>query len=803
MSEQSLGNWYKRLNEALCRAFPTKPKLEQMLDYGLSKKLDKIVKDNNLDDMVFELTKIATAQGWLGDLIGAASEENSNFTPPPTPKDVYIKGYQEEIELTEKYIEHVEKEYGRLFVLGQANLKPIDEIYTALNLLEKVTALTRYAPDNLSDLFIERCLLHEKHERCDGLDLVKKGSNLFILGKPGAGKTTFLKHVAIKAARKELNADSKIPVFISLHSHSRSGKKIAESVEDELFCGFPKSEFFGEGLLHSGRAIVLFDGLDEVREEGDRRSNTIQELKDFMKTYHESQFIITCRVAATEYSFENVTYVEMADFDEKQIHTFVTNWFRDNEELAKLCWKDLNDEEHKGLREMGHVPLLLGLLCLTYEEIRYFPQRRVEVYEEAIDALLKQWDNKRNIQRDQVYKFLALGRKRQLLNHVAATSFEQGEFLLEKKKLANIIEVYIKKMPDVKEEKEIDGEVIINAIAAQHGIFVERALKRYSFAHLSFQEYFVAKYIEGNALGGSLANLLNHATNDQWREIFLLTVSLLDKGIADEFFELFLKTIEELIAQDKEVQRVLAWVDKKTKQVHEELNKYQQHALRFWYIYRAHAHTHNRIRTLTHAHAHTHNRIRALTLTLNLDRAHALALDRALAHALGFDYALNLDFVYELAHALDFDCTLDFDLDFILVLAHALACDSAFANYIKKAIKNAKYLNYHTIRKSLSKLLDNKLSFKEITLQLKEIRKDFQKLSGLDLLYSLNNSDEKFIRSLSWNKEFINRIATYLKANCLIVDCLELAFVSDKQSILDRLALPASDSTSEDLSAFL
>ena len=77
--------------------------------------------------------------------------------------------------------------------------------------------------------------------------------------------------------------------------------------------------------------------LDEVNEEGKLRSNTIQELKDFMNTYHQSQFVITCRVAATEYSFENVIYVEMADFDETQIKIFVKNWFHENKELAKCC----------------------------------------------------------------------------------------------------------------------------------------------------------------------------------------------------------------------------------------------------------------------------------------------------------------------------------------------------------------------------------------------------------------------------------------------------------------------------------
>ena len=196
--------------------------------------------------------------------------------------------------------------------------------------------------------------------------------------------------------------------------------------------------------------------------------------------------------------------------------------------------EELNDEKNKGLREMGRTPLLLGLLCFAYEEVRSFPETRLDIYEDAIDGLLKKWDNQRNIERDHVYKTLIQRRKKQLFQHIAATSFEKGEFLIKRDSLAKTIEIYIQNMPNVKEKGEIDGEVVLDAIAAQHGMFVERAYKIYSFAHLSFQEYFVAKYIVDRALKGSLKGLLTHINHDQWREVFLLTTSLLEQEVTDE-----------------------------------------------------------------------------------------------------------------------------------------------------------------------------------------------------------------------------------------------------------------------------
>lgn len=428
------------------------------------------------------------------------------------------------------------------------------------------------------------------------------------------------------------------------------------------------------------------------------------------------------KVGATEYTFENVSYVEMADFDEKQIQTFVTNWFRNNNKLADRCWEELSKKESEGLREMGRVPLLLGLLCLAYEQARSFAKTRIDIYEDAIEALLRQWDNKRDIDRDpiQIYKKLAPRRRRQLFNHVAAVYFEKGEFLIKRNQLAIAIENYLQKVPDIDVKEKIDGEVILYAIAAQHGIFVERAYQLFSFAHLSFQEYFVAKYVETNALKGSLEGLLTHINHNQWHEVFLLTTSLLDYNIADEFFNLFLQTINKLVAQDKNLQKLLVWANNKAEATNKVVGKYKKVALRFWYIY------------------HT----LARTLALALDLARALALD--------------------------------LDLDHIL----------------KNAIKKAENLNYQTIKERLLELLNNKPNPDEILSQLTEIRKDFRKLSGLDLLYNLNTTDEKVIKSLNWNDKFLNNLNNYLKANQLLLDCLEQAFVSNKESISNKLALP-------------
>ncbi len=74
------------------------------------------------------------------------------------------------------------------------------------------------------------------------------------------------------------------------------------------------------------------------------------------------------------------------------------------------------------IKQLAASPLLLTLLCLAFEESGDFPANRSELYKEGLDALLKKWDAKRGIQREQIYKKLSVQRKEDLLSKIALTN---------------------------------------------------------------------------------------------------------------------------------------------------------------------------------------------------------------------------------------------------------------------------------------------------------------------------------------------------------------------------------------------
>jgi len=71
------GQQRKKLADALIDAFPTLASLEQMLSFGLNKKLRAIAGEGSLKDIIFKLIETAEAEGQVEDLVRAARGVNS------------------------------------------------------------------------------------------------------------------------------------------------------------------------------------------------------------------------------------------------------------------------------------------------------------------------------------------------------------------------------------------------------------------------------------------------------------------------------------------------------------------------------------------------------------------------------------------------------------------------------------------------------------------------------------------------------------------------------------------------------
>ncbi|MGF2036759.1 MAG: NACHT domain-containing NTPase [Nostoc sp. CmiVER01] len=499
-------------------------------------------------------------------------QQVAGLSSPKQNEDLEIAKLVQEVR---SYIQpYIQQRCDTMRVLDMSQPIGLDDIYISVNILEKITRTGRWELDQLlrdvsSKDFDRFNLGNVREERVPGVKAVQRFSKLVILGKPGSGKTTFLKHLAMQCIYEQINL---VPVFITLKDFAEASEQMDLLNYIARLIDLPSQKIEDIAwlvrILRAGKVFILLDGLDEIKDTDNSR--VFQEIRTFVARFHSNRFIITCRIAAKEYIFDNFTEVEIADFDDEQITNFVSKWFRSKNDLVKAN-KFLNKlKKEQPIRELATSPILLTLLCLVFEDTGSFPSNRSELYKGGLDVLLKRWDVTRNIERDQAYKKLSLQRKEDLLSQIAYSNFEAGNYFFKQKQLERQITEYIQNLLDANTDPkklELDSEAVLKSIEAQHGLFVERARGIYSFSHLTFHEYFTARHIVENCNPKSMEDemlnmLVNHLTKKRWREVFLLTVGMLTTS--DCLLLLMKKHIDQLLARDEQLQQFLQWVNEKS-----------------------------------------------------------------------------------------------------------------------------------------------------------------------------------------------------------------------------------------------
>lgn len=462
---------------------------------------------------------------------------------------------------------------GTMRVLDMAHPVGLNEIYTDVNILEKVSSYQRRTLDDLiadmqASQFDRVGFGQIAQPRVPVMDAVDQHKKLIVLGKPGAGKTTFLKHLAIQCIEGHFET-SRLPLYVNL-------KQFAEHPDCPGILAFVSESHFTHQIsavsgdqiqaqllalkqvLNAGRGLILLDGLDEVGQ--DFHDRVLREIQLLFEAFNSNHFVMTCRVASWEYTFDQFTEVEIADFNPAQMKTFAWQWFQHKAVNASTFLRKLS--QRPDLAELAVTPLLLTLLCLAFESSGWLPSSRSELYQEGITTLLKKWDASRGIHRDQVYKRLSTKRKEDLLGKIALKTFKQGQYFFQQRRLEAEISDYICHLPEASEDSEVlmlDSSTILRSIEAQHGLLVERAKHMYSFSHLTFHEYFVARelvYNSGNSEALMPKLVDSYALNPQWREVFLLISELLPN--ADWLLEPLAVRSHALLASSPKLQDFLA-----------------------------------------------------------------------------------------------------------------------------------------------------------------------------------------------------------------------------------------------------
>ncbi|MGB4975879.1 MAG: NACHT domain-containing protein, partial [Anaerolineae bacterium] len=121
------------------------------------------------------------------------------------------------------------------------------------------------------------------------LDLIQAHDGLVVLGDPGAGKTTFLKYLALQLALGHgpaIGLGNRLPILAPLSGFANALAAGSVRLDDyianyfhDIGVDLPVAALLQQAL-DKGQALVLLDGLDEVKETG-LRHTVVQQVVDF------------------------------------------------------------------------------------------------------------------------------------------------------------------------------------------------------------------------------------------------------------------------------------------------------------------------------------------------------------------------------------------------------------------------------------------------------------------------------------------------------------------------------------------
>ncbi|CAN1213601.1 NACHT domain-containing NTPase [Tumidithrix helvetica PCC 7403] len=637
-----------------------------------------------------------------------------------------------------QYRETIQTQCGILQLLDVNRPVSIDDIYVDVNILEEIASRQWFEIAELQRLgpeaFDRVGLGAVDRKQISGMQVVETYSKLRVLGKPGVGKTTFLQYLAIQCNRGKFAAHQ-IPIFILLRDFAEESREngkfsLLEYIRQAFLVAGVSNLSALEVLLQSGRILLLLDGMDEVLSQDS--TAVLREIRKFSEKYHRNRFVASCRTAAQKLQMRGFYDVEIAPFTQEQINVFAQKWFvaftkttaQSGRDRSILFMQNLNLPENWHLRQLVVTPLFLHLACWVFHGQAKFPAKRTEFYKQGLDLLLGKWDESKGIARDDVYRGFLLPQKQKLLSQLAAVTFEKGQYFFEQRTIEQYIGDYLRHLPGEvleAEELQLESEAMLKSIEAQHGLLTERARGIFSFSSLAFQEYFTARKIVAShnlrSLEQALGGLVKHIDDPHWREVFLLTASMLRS--ADSLVQLMKQQIDALVAQDPYLQEFLKWGSQKT-----QITPVEKDAtIRAFYL--------------------------ALARTPHIASDFALAC--TLDQGMFFDVALD-----ELLSS----CAIDRSSDF----AHAHACGDALSNILGMVIDAG-------FQKSLQQLQAQLPNPDQSLERWQEWWKAHHEAWGEQLKSAISRY-RKIDQKWHFSPEQKQMLQSYYDANQLLVDCL-------------------------------
>ena len=498
--------------------------------------------------------------------------------------------------LRRAYLNRVKEQTRRLPLSGVDPKAASDESSGELQLSAVYTALLTQRPDVEDELqTMRRGERMEQVRHLSALEALNREPRLVLLGDPGSGKSTFVNFVALCLAGESLGQTDAnltvltaplpsqdqepppqpwehgalLPVRIVLRDLAARGlPPPGESANGDTLWNFITAEL-GETLkefaprlkreLMDSGGLILLDGLDEVPDAHRRREQVKQAVQGFAADLPRCHFLVTSRTYAYQrqaWKLEGFAEAVLSPFTPQQIEQFVERWYAHIATVRSLSEPDAQGRaallktaigRSERLAELAARPLLLTLMASLHAwRGGSLPEKREELYADAVDLLLDQWESPKVVRDAQgqplvrqpsLAEWLEVDRAvvRAELNRLAFEAHRDQPRLDGTADLPQ--ERLVCALMTVTRNPNVNPARLVEYIRDRAGLLSARGEGIYTFPHRTFQEYLAACHLTDHGFPDELADLL-HADPNRWREVVLLAGAKASRGTASAAWNL-------------------------------------------------------------------------------------------------------------------------------------------------------------------------------------------------------------------------------------------------------------------------
>ena len=456
-------------------------------------------------------------------------------------------GLHSETGFIARYRQHVIEQHGKLVPpdFDQRRLVPIDEIYVPTVIVEE-------------DLHTDQAAA-PPHE-LDVWQLAAEIDRSVLLGDPGGGKTTAAKVLMYHFAGKGLDSDQEwpVPFLVTLREYAATyppERSVARHIEHELetFYQCPPPPGFVDLLLLTGRAVVIFDGLDELLDTS-RRQDVAARVERFCSEYPLAAVLVTSRLIGYDQARLDegrFACYRLGGFGEEEVGEYVRKWF------AQDAAADSSDAEtflteSTGIPDIRSNPLILALLCILYRGAGSLPRNRAEVYEQCTNLLFRRWDARRKIHQE-----LRAGHLLEaMLRHFSDWLFlrDNAQSAVTERELIRVASEFLhgRGFESIDSAREAASE-FVEFCRGRIWVFSDAGTtvsgeKLYAFTHRTFLEYFAAAHLAyGSDTPEQLADAIaDHVARSEWLLVAELAVQIKDRTCNDGAKRVYATLLNEL-----------------------------------------------------------------------------------------------------------------------------------------------------------------------------------------------------------------------------------------------------------------